>query len=104
MEVTVYQQGKIHFIRFENGGHTVKPLEVIGKCSEDRTGTTVTFYPDNEIFKENIEFKYETLKVRARELAFLNKGLRIILCDDRNGLKDEFVYEGGIIKRLFIKK
>ena len=96
VEVTVYQQGKIHFIRFENGGHTVKPLEVIGKCSEDRTGTTVTFYPDNEIFKETIEFKYEILKVRARELAFLNKGLRIILCDDRNGLKDEFVYEGGI--------
>ena len=96
VEVTVYQNGKIHFVRFENGGHTVKPVEVIGECSLDRTGTTVTFYPDSEIFKETIEFKYETLKVRARELAFLNKGLKIILCDDRTGEKDEFLYEGGI--------
>lgn len=96
VEVTVYQNGKIHFVRFENGGHTVKPLEVIGKCSDNRTGTTVTFYPDNEIFKETIEFKYDILKTRARELAFLNKGLRIILCDDRSGEKDEFLYEGGI--------
>lgn len=96
VEVTVYQNGKIHFVRFENGGHTVKPLEVIGDCNENRTGTTVTFYPDSEIFKETIEFKYETLKTRARELAFLNKGLRIILCDDRSGEKDEFLYEGGI--------
>ena len=96
VEVTVYQNGKIHFVRFENGGHTVKPLEIIGDCSEDRTGTTVTFYPDSEIFKETIEFKYDILKTRARELAFLNKGLRIILCDDRSGEKDEFLYEGGI--------
>ena len=96
VEVTVYQNGKIHFVRFENGGHTVKPLEIIGNCSEDRTGTTVTFYPDSEIFKETTEFKYDILKTRARELAFLNKGLRIILCDDRSGEKDEFLYEGGI--------
>ena len=96
VEVKVYQNGKVHFIRFENGGHTVKPLEVIGDCSIDRTGTTVTFYPDSGIFKETIDFKYETLKIRARELAFLNKGLRIILCDDRSGEKDEFLYEGGI--------
>ena len=83
VEVKVYQDSKIHQIRFENGGHTVEPLAVVGECSPDRTGTTVTFKPDPEIFTETTEFDYETLKTRIRELAFLNKGLRIILCDDR---------------------
>ena len=96
VEVTVYKEGKVHYIKFANGGHTVEPLKVIGKCSEDRTGTTVTFMPDDEIFKETTTFNYETLKTRTRELAFLNKGLRIILMDDRTGEKDTFVYEGGI--------
>jgi len=98
VEVTVYKEGKIHNIKFENGGKTVQPLTVIGECSEDRTGTTVTFLPDPEIFKETTTFDYETLKVRSRELAFLNKGLRIILLDDRTGDKDTFVYEGGIVE------
>ena len=96
VEVTVYKEGKVHYIKFANGGHTVEPLKVIGKCSEDRTGTTVTFMPDDEIFRETTTFNYETLKTRTRELAFLNKGLRIILMDDRTGEKDTFVYEGGI--------
>ncbi len=98
VEVKVYQDSKIHQIRFENGGHTVEPLAVVGECSPDRTGTTVTFKPDPEIFTETTEFDYETLKTRIRELAFLNKGLRIILCDDRPNMqqKEEFVYEGGI--------
>ena len=96
VEVTVYKEGKVHYIKFANGGHTVEPLKVIGECSEDRTGTTVTFMPDDEIFKETTTFNYETLKTRTRELAFLNKGLRIILMDDRTGEKDTFVYEGGI--------
>lgn len=98
VEVTVYQNSKIHKIRFENGGHTVAPLEVIGECSADRTGTTVTFKPDPEIFTETTIFDYEILKDRVRELAFLNKGLRIILCDDREIEKkrEEFVYAGGI--------
>ena len=52
--------------------------------------------PDDEIFKETTTFNYETLKTRTRELAFLNKGLRIILMDDRTGESDTFVYEGGI--------
>ena len=52
VEVKVYQNGKVHFIRFENGGHTVEPLKVIDECSPDRTGTTVTFKPDPEIFTE----------------------------------------------------
>ena len=96
VEVTVYKEGKIYYIKFANGGHTIEPLKVIGECSEDRTGTTVTFMPDDEIFKETTTFNYETLKTRVRELAFLNKGLRIILFDDRTGQKDTFVYEGGI--------
>ena len=97
VEVTVYKNGKVHYIKFANGGKTVKPLTVIGECSEDRTGTTVTFMPDDEIFTETVIFDYETLRNRARELAFLNKGLRIILMDDREEeKKDIFFYEGGI--------
>ena len=96
VEVTVYKHGKVHYIKFANGGKTIEPLTVIGECSEDRTGTTVTFMPDDEIFKETTVFNYETLKTRSRELAFLNKGLRIILVDDRTDQKDTFHYEGGI--------
>ena len=96
VEVTVYKNGKIHNIKFANGGKTVEPLSVVGECSEDRTGTTVSFMPDSDIFTETTTFDYDTLKTRARELAFLNKGLRIILMDDRDGKKDTFVYEGGI--------
>lgn len=96
VEVTVYKEGKIYNIKFANGGKTVQPLTVIGECSEDRTGTTVTFTPDEEIFRETTVFDYETLRNRVRELAFLNKGLRIILMDDRDGKKETFIYEGGI--------
>ena len=96
VDVTVYKNSKIYQAKFANGGHIVQPLTVIGDCSEDRTGTTVTFMPDEDIFKETTRFDYETLKTRARELAFLNKGLRIILVDDREDKKDIFVYEGGI--------
>ena len=98
VEVTVYKNGKIHYIKFSNGGHTEHPLNVIGECSIDRTGTTVTFMPDPSIFKETVDFDYDILKNRFRELAFLNKGLRIILRDDRTDKKDMFVYEGGISK------
>ncbi len=98
VEVKVYQNSKIYQVRFENGGHIVQPLSVIGECSPDRTGTTVTFKADPEIFTETTVYDYETLKTRVRELAFLNRGLRIILCDDREAdkKKEEFVYEGGI--------
>lgn len=99
VEVKVYQNEKVHFIRFENGGHTVEPLKVIDTCSKDRTGTTVTFKPDEEIFQETTEYDYDILKNRVRELAFLNKGLRIILCDDREEVgkrREEFHYEGGL--------
>ena len=98
VEVTVYKNGKIHKIKFENGGHTKEPLNVIGNCEENRTGTWVTFKPDPEIFDTDI-YDYDTLKVRVRELAFLNKGLRITLRDDRDDedtTGETFMYEGGI--------
>ena len=98
VEVIVYQNGKIHQIRFENGGHTTSPLTVVGECSLEKTGTTVTFKPDPEIFTDTTIYDYETLKTRIRELAFLNKGLKLLLIDDRElePRKEEFYYEGGI--------
>ena len=98
LEVTVYKNGKIYYMRFENGGHPVEELKVIGDCEENRTGTTVTFKPDAEIFDSDI-YNYETLMVRVRELAFLNKGLSINLRDDRDEedtTGQTFLYEGGI--------
>ena len=98
IEVKVFKNGKIYFIRFEKGGHTVEKLHEIGDCEPNRTGTTVTFKPDPEIFDTTI-YDYETLKVRIRELAFLNRGLRITLRDDRDEedtTGDTFLYEGGI--------
>ena len=98
VEVTVYKHGKIHYVRFENGGKPVEPLKVIGECEENRTGTWVTFKPDPEIFDTDI-YDYNTLKVRIRELAFLNQGLNLTLRDDRDDedtTGESFMYEGGI--------
>lgn len=96
--VTVYKNGKIYETKFEKGGKTVQKLTVIGDCEEERTGTTVTFKPDIDIFDTDI-YDYETLKIRTRELAFLNKGLRLTLRDDRDDedtTGETFHYEGGI--------
>ena len=96
--VKVYKNGKIYETKFENGGKTVQKLTVIGECDINRTGTTVTFKPDADIFDTEI-YDYEILKVRTRELAFLNKGLKITLRDDRDeedNTGDNFLYEGGI--------
>ena len=98
VEVKVYKNGEVNYIKFENGGHTVEPLHVIDKCSENRTGTTVTFKPDPEIFDTDI-YDYNTLMVRIRELAFLNKGLSLTIRDDRDDedtTGETFLYEGGI--------
>ena len=107
VEVKVYKNGNVYFIRFEDGGHTVAPLKIIDECSTDRTGTTVTFKPDPNIFDSDI-YDYEILKVRIRELAFLNKGLCITLRDDRDNedtTGDKFLYEGGISEYVrFINK
>ena len=98
VEVKVYKNGEVNFIRFENGGHTVEPLHVIDKCDEKRTGTVVTFKPDSEIFDTDV-YDYNTLMVRIRELAFLNRGLSITIRDDRDEedtTGETFLYEGGI--------
>lgn len=96
--VTVYKDGQVHEVKFANGGKTVQKLTAIGTCSAERTGTTVTFKPDPEIFDTDI-YDYQTLMVRTRELAFLNRGLRLTLRDDRDDedtTGETFHYEGGI--------
>ena len=97
LEVKVYKNGHVYYQKYTNGGHPVEPLKIIGDCDEDRTGTTVTFLPDASIFQETTVFDYDILRNRLRELAFLNRGLRITLYDDREAAKKEsFCYEGGI--------
>ena len=91
----VRQNGKLYRIRF-NRGIAERPLAVVGEASD--TGTTVTFYPDAEIF-ETLEFNYDTMKTRLRELAYLNKGLTIELADQRvePERREVFRYDGGIV-------
>ncbi len=97
MEVRVYKNGNVYYQRYKDGGHPEEDLKIIGNCDDDRTGTTVTFKPDPDIFEETTVFDYEILKTRLRELAFLNRGLRISLYDLREDDKtDTFCYEGGI--------
>ena len=99
LEVTVCRDGKIYYQKFENGGHPVDSLKEIGTCEENRTGTTVTFKADPEIFTETTIYNYDILSKRLQELAFLNKGIRIILIDEReDDKKQEFLYNGGIIE------
>ncbi|MCR5476077.1 MAG: DNA topoisomerase (ATP-hydrolyzing) subunit B [Lachnospiraceae bacterium] len=83
LEVEIRQEGKIYRQRYENGGHVAVPLEVIGTCDASDTGTKVTFLPDKTIFTETTVFDFDILKLRLREMAFLTKGLRIILRDLR---------------------
>jgi len=97
LEVRVYKNGNVYYQKYEDGGKPVKPLEIVDKCSLEEKGTKVTFKPDPSIFEETTVFDYETLRKRIQELAFLNKGLKIILIDEREEDKhDEYVYEGGI--------
>ena len=99
LEVKVYKNGNVYFQRYSKGGHPENALEVIDKCDAGRTGTTVHFLPDDEIFTETTVYEYDILKNRLKELAFLNKGLRISLFDEREAdKKDSFYYEGGLIE------
>ena len=101
LEVKVYHNGQVFYQRFENGGHSVEDLKVIDTCSMDRTGTTVRFKADPEIFQETTTYDYELIYNKLREVAFLNKGLRIILIDEREEeKKEEFCYLGGIIEYI----
>ena len=98
LEVRVYRDGKVYFQRFENGGHPVEPLKVIDDCDIDRTGTTVTFHADPTMFETTV-YNWDTLYKRLQEMAFLNKGIRITLIDEREDEKKEiFHYNGGIIE------
>ncbi|MCM1266721.1 MAG: DNA topoisomerase (ATP-hydrolyzing) subunit B [Bacteroidales bacterium] len=96
LEVDIYHEGKVYHQRYEKG-HACNKLKVIGDCEPDKTGTKVQFKPDAAIFEETV-FEYDTLKTRLRETAFLTKGLKIILEDDRDEQKQKktFHYEGGI--------
>ena len=96
LEVEIYHEGQIYKQRYERGKVCYK-LKVVGTCEPERSGTKVTFYPDAEIFEETV-FDYNVLKQRLREMAFLTKGLRIVLRDWREEPLREhtFHYEGGI--------
>ena len=95
LEVSICRDGKRYEQRYERG-KTMYPLKEVGECG-DSTGTTVTFLPDKQIFEETV-YDYDILKQRLREMAFLTKGLKIILTDKREGMEREktFHYEGGI--------
>ena len=96
LEVTIFQEGKVYRQRYERG-KTIYKLKVIDECEPEKTGTMVTFLPDKEIFEDTV-FDYDTLKQRFREMAFLTKGLKIRLHDEREEktVTKEFHYEGGI--------
>lgn len=96
LEVEICHEGHIYKQRYERG-KVIYKLKIVGECEPDRTGTKVTFYPDAEIFDDTV-FDYDTLKQRFREMAFLTKGLRIVLRDWRGEELREHVfhYEGGI--------
>ena len=96
LEVEIYHEGHIYKQRYERGNVMYK-LKIVGECEPDRSGTKVTFLPDKEIFEDTI-FDYDTLKQRFREMAFLTRGLRIVLRDWRGEELHEhtFHYEGGI--------
>lgn len=96
LEVHVHRDGHIYYQRYENGGQPVEPLKIIG--DSDITGTIVTFKADPLIFKEGTVYDYDILRQRIRELAFLNKGLKLSLEDTRDGANRKHVYhyEGGI--------
>ncbi|NRG43367.1 DNA topoisomerase (ATP-hydrolyzing) subunit B [Bacillus sp. CRN 9] len=94
LEVYVHRDGQIHYQKYERGVPG-EDLKVVGET--DHTGTTIHFKPDGEIFTETLEYDFDTLATRIRELAFLNRGLKITIEDTREeAKKKEFVYEGGI--------
>ncbi|HHW06803.1 MAG TPA: DNA topoisomerase (ATP-hydrolyzing) subunit B [Clostridia bacterium] len=97
LEVRVKRDGNIYHQRYERG-KTVTPLKIAGQAKG--TGTEITFKPDAGIFDE-VDFNFETLAQRLRELSFLNKGIKIVLKDKRQGLKEQFLHHGGIVD--FIK-
>ncbi len=94
VRLEIKKHGKVHRLEFAHGA-AKEPLKVIGDCDPKDTGTTVTFKSDNEIF-EVVEYNYDTLANRFREMAFLNKGLKISIFDERTDKGETFHYEGGL--------
>jgi len=98
LDLEIDRNGDHHILKFANGGEVQGKLEVIGKAPRDRTGTTVTFWPDPTVF-EDIDFRAQTVLERLQIMAFLNKGLEIIFTDEREGREQTqtYKYNGGII-------
>ena len=99
LNVEVHKEGGIYQIEFANGGHTIKPCTRVGDCQD--SGTIVTFKPDPLIFKETTVFDFGIIRDHLRQMAFLNKGVRIIIADQRddneeNWIKESYCYEGGV--------
>ena len=96
LDVTIYREGKVHHQEYSRG-HRKHDLEILGDCPAEKTGSTITFLPDREIFEETV-YDFGVLQRRLREMAFLTKGLKINLIDTREGKEQEktFHYEGGI--------
>lgn len=98
LEVSVFRNGKEHYIKFENGGKPVAPMKVVGKCDKDKTGTLVTFKPDPLMFP-NVKLNVDKIETRTRETAYLNPSARIIFNDNReknpeNHIQKIFDYKG----------
>ena len=97
-EVTVHKDGGVYYIKFVNGGKIVEHLKKIGTCDPEKNGTTVTFKPDGQIFTDTTHYDYETIRDRMRQVAYLNRGIKIIVEDAREAepIHEEFCYKGGI--------
>ena len=97
-EVTVHKDGGIYYIKFQNGGKIVDHLKKIGTCDPEKNGTTVTFKPDGTIFTDTTHYDYETIRDRMRQVAYLNRGIKITVEDAREPevVREEFCYKGGI--------
>ncbi|KAF0108187.1 MAG: DNA gyrase subunit B, partial [Chloroflexi bacterium] len=96
-EARVYRDGQEYFQRYERGVPK-EPVKAIGKCDPNKSGTTITFRFDNEIFKDEIDFKFDTLEQRFREMAFVTRNVMIKLIDNRSPERETtFLFEGGIV-------
>ena len=97
-EVTVHKDGGVYYIKFVNGGKIVEHLKKIGTCDPKANGTTVTFKPDAQIFTDTTVYDYTIIRDRMRQVAYLNRGIKIIVEDARTPEKvhEEFCYKGGI--------
>ena len=97
-EVTVNKDGGVYYIKFQNGGKIVEHLKKIGTCDPEKNGTTVTFKPDATIFTDTTVYDYTIIRDRMRQVAYLNRGIKIIVEDKREAepIHEEFCYKGGI--------